>query len=266
MVSTELLVGDARTRLRELSSRSVDLIITSPPYGSIIEYSSHRDQIGFNQSLQQYYRSLQQVFEECVRILKPGCRLVVNIGDEFIRSSADCDFQIIPHHAKIIQLLHGQLGLKYMGDVIWSKVTRSSTNGGAKILGSVDRPRTAHHFVNHEYVLIFTKPGQAAVPQGTLGESTFSLEQRQKWFTDTWTIAAEKTVLHPAAFPLELAERLVQMYSYVGELVLDPFAGSGTTLLAAAMHDRDSIGVELGFGPGWQEVVRSRLQRIKIIR
>jgi len=263
-IESKILVGDARQRIKELSDESVDLIITSPPYGSIKNYSTKDDEIGWQQDYLDYHESLMEVFRECVRILRPGCRMVVNIGDQFVSTTKRKPYHVIPHAAQIISNITNEFPdtMMFNGTIHWDKVTTSNTSGGGKIMGSVYHPRDGHFFVNSEHILVFKKLGKAKRPQQWIKEeSRFTLEQRREWFKDIWEIPPVTQESHIAMFPMEIPERLIQMYSFVGETVFDPFAGSGTTLAAAAKHLRSGHGVELGFRSesDWREIIQHKV-------
>lgn len=261
-----LYVGDARDRLKELDDNSVHLVVTSPPYGQIKEYSGRELEIGNNQSVDRYHQSLIDVWREVIRVLHPGCRLVINIGDEFVKKSDDRPYHILPHNSMIIYNLLENFGeeIVYNGTILWSKVTTSKTSGGGKVMGSVFTPRDGHFFVNYEHVMVFKKIGKGpAVEKWRRALGRFTIEERRVWFQDKWKITPERQNGHIAMFPIELPERLIKMYSFPGEVVLDPFVGSGTTIAAAAKNNRSAIGIELGFGSddSWKKIVDEKLMK-----
>ncbi|NUM65747.1 thermonuclease family protein [candidate division KSB1 bacterium] len=206
--------------MTELADSSVHLIITSPPYWQLKDYG-HAGQIGFNDSYEEYINHLNLVWQECYRVLHPGCRLCINIGDQFARAAYYGRYKIIPIRTEIIKFCES-IGCDYMGAIIWQKVTTTNTSGGATIMGSFPHPRNG--IVKLDY---------------------------------DWNFPGEKQNQHLAAFPVELPRRLIRMFSFTGETVLDPFLGSGTTAVAAQELGRNSVGYEINreFLP----VIKSRL-------
>lgn len=266
-INSKILVGDVVNRIKEIPDNSVHLIITSPPYGEIKKYGNRKGEIGHGQALNDYYQSLNKVWSECERILHPGCRMVVNIGDEFLRSTKNQIYQIIPHHSHITNNILSKTQFVYTGDIHWSKVTRTETNGGGKIMGSVYTPRDGHFFINREYIMTFKLKGnKPKVTDYQRKNSKFSLEERREWFKDTWYIPPKRQNSHIAMFPNELPERFIRMYSFINETVFDPFLGSGTTLAMAAKWRRQGVGCELGFGPddSWKDLVIENISQYHV--
>lgn len=238
-----LINGDSRN-LRLMPDKSVHLIITSPPYWQLKDYGSD-DQIGFNDSYETYINNLNMVWSECNRILKDGCRLCINIGDQFARSVYYGRYKVIPIRTEIIRFCE-TIGLDYMGAIIWQKQTSMHTTGGGVVMGSFPYPRNGILKIDYEFILIFKKQGKAPTPTKEQKElSEISKEDWNKYFASHWTFAGARQDGHIAVFPEELPARLIKMFSFVGETVFDPFMGSGTTALAARNLNRNSIGYEI---------------------
>lgn len=238
-----LINGDSRN-MKLMPDKSVHLIITSPPYWQLKDYGSD-DQIGFNESYEAYINNLNLVWSECNRILKDGCRLCINIGDQFARSVYYGRYKVIPIRTEIIRFCE-TLGLDYMGAVIWQKQTTMHTTGGGVVMGSFPYPRNGILKIDYEFILIFKKQGKAPTPtKEQKAMSEISKEEWNKLFASHWTFAGARQDGHIAVFPEELPARLIKMFSFVGEIVFDPFMGSGTTALAARNMQRNSIGYEI---------------------
>ena len=230
--------------MSELKDESVELVITSPPYWQLKDYGSN-DQIGFNDSYEEYINNLNLVWNECYRVLHNGCRLCVNIGDQFARSVYYGRYKIIPIREEIIRFCE-TIGFDYMGAIIWQKVTTCNTTGGATIMGSFPYPRNGIIKLDYEFILIFKKLGdQPKVSREIKEQSKLTTEEWNEYFYGHWNFAGERQDKHLAMFPEELPKRLIRMFSFVGDTVLDPFLGSGTTSLAAKNLDRNSVGYEI---------------------
>ncbi len=227
-----------------LSNKSVHLVITSPPYWHLKDYGIE-NQIGFHDSYENYINNLNLVWKECHRVLYPGCRLCVNIGDQFARSVYYGRYKIIPIRTEIIKFCE-TIGFDYMGAIIWQKVTTTNTTGGATIMGSYPYPRNGILKLDYEFILLFKKHGKAPKPfaeQKKLSE--LSKEEWDTYFSGHWNFSGAKQNKHLAMFPEELPARLIKMFAFIDETVLDPFLGSGTTSLAAKNLGRNSIGYEI---------------------
>jgi DNA modification methylase/endonuclease YncB( thermonuclease family) len=239
----KLIIGDSR-HMTEVKDESVHLVITSPPYWQLKDYGA-KDQIGFNDSYQDYIDNLNKVWKECYRILHPGCRLCINIGDQFARAIIYGRYKVIPIRTEIIKFCES-IGFDYMGGIIWQKVTTCKTTGGATVMGSYPYPRGGIIKIDYEFIVIFKKLGKDPKPLQEIKEkSKLTQQEWNDYFNGHWNFPGEKQNSHIAMFPIELPRRLVKMFSFYGDTVLDPFLGSGTTSRAALDLGRSSIGYEI---------------------
>lgn len=240
---TKIIIGDSR-KMVEISDETIGLIITSPPYWNIKDYGI-KDQIGYGQTLHEYLKDLYRVWKECYRVLKPGRRLCINIGDQFARSIIYGRYKIIPLHAEIISQCE-EIGFDYMGSIIWQKKTTMNTTGGANVMGSYPYPPNGMIEIDYEFILIFKKPGNGEqISKDIKKQSSLTKEEWKNYFIGHWNFGGAKQIGHEAMFPDELPFRLIKMFSFVGDIVLDPFLGSGTTIKAARQLNRNSIGYEI---------------------
>ncbi|MCL2649485.1 MAG: thermonuclease family protein [Candidatus Azobacteroides sp.] len=239
----KIINGDSR-QMSELKDRSVHLIITSPPYWQLKDYGSEA-QIGFNDSYESYINNLNLVWSECYRVLHDGCRLCINIGDQFARSVYYGRYKVIPIHSEIIKFCE-ILGFDFMGQIIWQKATTMNTTGGGAVMGSFPYPRNGIVKLDFEYILLFKKQGNAPKPtQEQKDNSIMTNEEWNTYFNGHWYFNGAKQDKHLAMFPEELPARLIKMFSFPNETVLDPFMGSGTTALVAKKLNRNSVGYEI---------------------
>lgn len=250
-----IINGDSRY-MKEIADHSVHLIITSPPYWQLKDYGTE-NQIGFNDSYENYINNLNLVWKECHRVLHDGCRMCINIGDQFARSVYYGRYKVIPIREEIIKFCEN-IGFDYMGAIIWQKVTTTNTTGGGVQMGSYPYPRNGILKIDYEFILIFKKLGEG--PKPTKEQKELSIMTADEWnsyFAGHWNFPGVKQSGHLAMFPEELPRRLIKMFSFVGETILDPFLGSGTTSLAAKNLSRNSIGYEIN--PEFIPLIREKL-------
>ena len=251
-----IITGDSR-HMGELKDKSVQLVITSPPYWQLKDYGTN-DQIGFNDSYENYINNLNLLWKECYRVLDSGCRLCVNIGDQFARSVYYGRYKVIPIRTEIIKFCES-IGFDYMGAIIWQKKTTTNTTGGATIMGSFPTPRNGILSIDYEFILLFKKLGTPRKPDREIKEaSKMSKEEWKEYFSGHWNFGGTKQNGHVAMFPEELPRRLIKMFAFVGDTVLDPFMGSGTTTLAAKNLNRNSVGYEIN--PDFIPIIEKKLQ------
>lgn len=239
----KVIIGDSR-RMKEIKDESVHLVITSPPYWQLKDYGP-KEQIGYNDSYEDYINNLNLVWKECHRVLHKGCRLCINIGDQFARSVYYGRYKIIPIRTEIIKFCE-TIGFDYMGAIIWQKVTTCNTTGGATVMGSFPYPRNGIVKLDYEFILIFKKLGKPPEVSKEIKErSKLTQDEWNEYFYGHWNFSGERQEKHIAPFPEELPKRLIKMFSFVDDTVLDPFLGSGTTTLSALKLSRNSIGYEI---------------------
>ncbi|MBN2030273.1 thermonuclease family protein [bacterium] len=242
-IKHRIINGDSRC-MSEVLDHSVHLIITSPPYWQLKDYGNKK-QIGFDDSYESYINNLNLVWNECNRVLANGCRLCINIGDQFARSVYYGRYKVIPIRTEIIKFCES-IGFDYMGAIIWQKKTTTNTTGGASIMGSFPSPRNGILSIDYEFILLFKKLGKPSRPNTRLKElSKMTKEEWKEYFSGHWNFGGARQDGHIAMFPEQLPYRLIKMFSFVGDTVLDPFLGSGTTSLAAKRLQRNSVGYEI---------------------
>lgn len=264
LLSHILVTGDCR-QMSYTDNESVDLIVTSPPYWQLKDYGNP-NQIGFNQSYEEYIDSLNLVWMECFRVLRSGCRLCINIGDQFARAAYYGRYKVVSIHSEIIRFCE-TIGFDYMGSIIWQKPTTMHTSGGGKVMGSYPYPRGGIVKVDYEYILLFKKPGTCKTPPLDIKDSSkLSDEEWNTFFSSHWNFLGDRQNKHIAVFPEELPNRLIRMFSFYGDTVLDPFMGSGTTALAAIRNGRNVVGYELNhdFLKFYEDKVLSQFSKIQV--
>lgn len=246
--------------MKEIKDGEIDLIITSPPYYDLKNYGV-KNQIGFSQTYEEYLNDLSKVFSECFRVLKEGRRLCINIGDKFQPSNVNNEHQILPIHADIIKICQS-LSFQYMGSIIWEKINTCRPSGGATIMGSYPYPPNGMIKIDYEFILIFKKKGKLPKFDKKIKEkSKLTKEEWITFFSSNWKIKGLKqNKNHGAAFPIEIPLRLIKMFSFVGDTVLDPFLGTGTTSLASFLLERNSIGYEIN--PSFKNLIIDRFPKL----
>ncbi len=262
----KIIIGDSRN-MAEVADGSIGLVVTSPPYWHLKDYGVP-GQIGYGQTLHEYLLDLSRVWRECWRVLMPGRRLCINIGDQFARAVVYGRYKVIPLHAEIIAQCE-TIGFDYMGAIIWQKKTTMRTTGGAVVMGSFPYPPSGVVELDYEFILLFRKPGtSAAVPPERKESARLSRDEWKEYFSGHWTFGGERQVAHEAMFPEELPRRLIRMFSFPEETVLDPFLGSGTTVRVALELGRNGVGYEIqpAFLPVIQEKLGLFLQQTTVIR
>ena len=240
-----LVMGDARD-LSFIPNESVHLVITSPPYWTLKRYNENPSQLGHVSDYDQFLAALTTVWSEVLRVLVPGGRLVCVVGDVCLSRRAYGRHVVVPLHADICVACR-KLGFDNLNPIIWHKIANANyeVSNGTKFLG---KPYEPNAIIKNdiEFILMQRKPGGYRKPTEAQRElSRLSKEEFAAWFQQFWTISGASTREHPAPFPLELAYRLVRMFSFQGDTVLDPFCGTGTTMMAALKADRNSVGVEI---------------------
>jgi len=240
-----LINGDARD-LSFLSDESVHLVLTSPPYWNLKKYNDNPYQLGHINDYEKFLDELNKVWRETYRVLVPGGRLVCVVGDVCVSRREYGRHLVFPLHADI-GVACRQIGFDNLNPIIWHKISNASyeVENGSKFLG---KPYEPNAIIKNdiEFILMQRKPGGYRKPTNEQRElSRIEKKSFNEWFQQIWTIPGASTKKHPAPFPLQLAVRLVRMFSFVGDTVLDPFCGSGTTLVAALRNDRSGIGIDV---------------------
>jgi DNA modification methylase len=255
-----LHLGDAR-ELGWIPDNSVHLVVTSPPYWTLKKYNDHADQLGDVEDYEAFMDELDRAWRHCYRVLVPGGRIVCVVGDVCLsRRRNKGRHMVVPLHADI-SVRCRRIGLDYLTPILWHKIANASfeVENGSSFLG---KPFEPNAIVKNdiEYILMLRKPGGYRKPTERQRKmSRLSKEEHAKWFRSFWTdIPGASTRQHPAPFSIELAHRLVRMFSFVDDNVLDPFAGTFTTTLAAMKAKRNSIGNELD--PEYFERGRRRVE------
>ena len=280
MFTNHNLIFENSQNMQQIKNETINLIITSPPYPMIEMWDeiffnmNYKIRESFNKNdyitaFQLMHKELNKTWKECFRVLKEGGIIAINIGDA--TRTLNKNFQLFTNHVKIIEFMQS-LGMQSLPPIIWRKMS----NKPNKFMGSGMLPVNAYVTLEHEYILIFRKGNKRKFnKEETIRrrKSAFFWEERNKWFSDVWTdIIGENQTMDKshktnrdrnAAFPLELALRLINMFSIYEDTVLDPFLGTGTTTIASAILGRNSIGYEID--KSFENLIKERFNNIKTI-
>jgi len=229
-----------------LASESVHLIVTSPPYWTLKEYPHLAGQLGIIEDYDAFLDQLDLVWRHCYRLLTPGGRLVVVVGDVCLARKRYGRHTVVPLHASIQERCR-KIGFDNLAPIIWYKIANAAleVQNGSHFLG---KPYEPNAIIKNdiEYILMQRKPGAYRRPTPAMRVlSLISEEHHRHWFQQVWQLPGASTRDHPAPFPVDLASRLIRMFSFIGDTVLDPFMGTATTNVAACRWGRNSIGFEI---------------------
>jgi len=253
--------GDAREAVASIPSGTVHLVLTSPPYWTLKTYDSHDAQMGAICAYEEFVAQLERVWSDCYRILTPGGRLIVVVGDVCLsRRKNEGRHTVVPLHSSIQESCR-KIGFDNLAPIIWHKIANAKYEVEGNGAGFLGKPYEPNAVIKNdiEYILMERKSGGYRAPDyASRLLSIISEQNYRRWFLQIWEgLTGASTKDHPAPFPLELADRLIRMFSFVGDTVLDPFLGSGTTSVAAAKCGRNSIGIEVI--PRYLELAADRL-------
>jgi site-specific DNA-methyltransferase (adenine-specific) len=225
------------------------LVVTSPPYFNLKEYNTHPDQLGNLDEYEHFHDELDKVWRHCHRILVPGGRLVCNVGDVCVaRRRNNGRHHVLPLHADIAVRAR-RVGFDYLTPILWHKIANAQFEADGNGAGFLGKPYEPNAIVKNdvEYILMLRKPGAYRQPTDEQrATSRLTKEEQSAWFQPIWHgLTGASTRAHPAPYPLELAYRLIRMFSFTEDTVVDPFNGTGTTTIAAMKAYRNSIGNEV---------------------
>jgi DNA modification methylase len=259
LTTHRLVQGDSR-HLSFIKDESVHLAVTSPPYWTLKRYNENPNQLGHVVEYEEFLQELGQVWKEMHRILVPGGRLVCVVGDVCLSRRNFGRHVVFPLHSDIAVICR-KIGFDNLNPIIWHKISNANyeINNGSKFLG---KPYEPNAIIKNdiEFILMQRKPGGYRQPTERQRKlSMISKEEYGKWFQQFWNITGASTREHPAPFPLELAHRLVRMFSFSGDTIIDPFCGTGTTMVAAMKAGRNSIGIDID--PEYCKMAEERLRK-----
>lgn len=257
-----LLLQDAR-KLKHLKDESVHLIVTSPPYWNLKKYHTRKNQLGDIADYGKFLKMLDSVWKECARVLVPGGRVCIVVGDVCVSRRQAGRHYVAPLHADI-QVRSRKFGLDCLTPIFWGKIANAATEAEGNGAGFLGKPFQPGAIIKNdtEFILFLRKPGGYRSPnmeQKAL--SMLTKKEMQSWLVSTWMDikGASTKAGHPAPYPPELAERLIRLFSYAGDTVFDPFVGSGSTSIAAVRTGRNSIGSDID--PGYIKLAKARVEK-----
>lgn len=258
-----VVLGDAR-RMDRIESGSVHLVVTSPPYWTLKRYAASDGQLGHVEDYEHFLDELDKVWAECHRVLVPGGRICCVVGDVCISRRNGGRHYVMPLPSDI-QVRTRRLGFDNLTPIMWFKVANINLEA-SKSSVFLGKPNLPNGVIKNdrETILMLRKPGGYRKPTAEMeAASRISTADYVRWFQPIWTdIPGTSSRNHPAPFPVALAERLVRMFSFAGDTVLDPFLGTGSTTVAAINAGRNSIGYEIQ--PEYVEIVRRRLAQASL--
>lgn len=246
-----------------LSDGSVHLVVTSPPYAFLKRYEEHPAQLGHIEDYEAFLVELDKVWAECARVLVPGGRVACVVGDVCVSRREGGRHYVLPLSADI-QVRARSLGFDALTPIRWLKVAniKLEASNSSRFLG---KPNLPNGVVKNdlEHILFLRKPGGYRKPTAEMeARSHISTDDYAQWFAPVWSVGGASTREHPAPYPKEIAQRLIRMFSFAGDTVLDPFAGTGTTNLCAMELERNSVGVEIE--PRYVDLIEKQLGQISL--
>lgn len=263
--SQQIVIGDARAM--SLEPESVQLVVTSPPYWTLKRYRETDGQLGHVADYEEFLRELDKVWQSCFDALVPGGRLICVVGDVCLsRRNNQGRHTVVPLHASIQEHCRA-IGFDNLSPIIWHKIANAvfeAEGNGGSFLGKPYEPNAVIKN-DIEFILMQRKPGGYRSPSvATRILSVIGDANHKEWFQQIWTgLTGASTRIHPAPYPVELAERLVRMFSFVGDTVLDPFLGTGSTMVAALRHGRNCIGYEID--EAYAKIAKKRVMESKYV-
>lgn len=259
LTSHLVVEGDARD-LSFIETESAHLVCTSPPYGSLKTYPEHEAQLGNFAAYDDFLDQLDEVWKHALRILVPGGRVACVVGDVCISRKRGGRHHVLPLSADL-QVRARRLGFDCLTPIRWLKVAniKLEASKSSRFLG---KPNLPNGVVKNdiEHILFFRKPGGYRKPTASMENASFiKTDDYVKWFKPVWEdVSGQLRSGHPAPYPLAIPQRLIQMFSFVGDTVIDPFGGTGTTALAAMQTNRHSVSIEIE--PSYVDMIEERLR------